>query len=330
MVVKVAVVGVGKMGLLHASILGADPGVELVALCEQNNIVRRFVKKSLNVRNIVGDVKELKGLQLDAVYVTTPASSHYGIIKSVYHQGIARNVFCEKPLASNHEQAAELSQLAQESGGVSMVGFHQRHSVTFNKAKELLDDGLLGDIETFESFARSSDFFGAEHAWRNSVARGGVLTDLGCHAIDVAQWFFGDVQLESVEIKSMAQQISEDFALLTVRTRAGLSGRIEASWCMENYRLPEIGLVVNGARGIIHVSDDKVELNLDDEKPLTWYKQDLDDFVSFVLGATEYVREDDFFIQAVADGGLGNPDFSSSSRVDYIISEARSQAVLDD
>ena len=107
------------------------------------------------------------------------------------------------------------------------------------------------------------------------------------------------------------------------------SSNIESSWCTENYRLPEIGLVVNEARGILHVNEDRVELNLDDEKPITWYKQDLDDFVSFVLGATEYVREDDFFIRAVADGGLGNPDFSSSSRVNDIISEARSLAVLD-
>ena len=329
MTVKVGVVGLGKMGLLHASILSANPGVDLVAICEQNRLVRRFVNNSLTVPNIVGDVKDLRGLQLDAVYVTTPAPSHYEIIKSLFHQSIVQSVFSEKPLASNNEQAAELSQLAQESGGVSMVGYHGRHSVTFNKDRTLLQDGVLGDIVSFESYARSSDFFGSEHAWRKSVNRGGVLGDLGSHAIDAALWFFGDFQLESATIKSMGGQTSEDFALLTVRTRSGLNGRIEASWHMENYRLPEIGLVVNGSLGMLRVNEDIVELIPDDGSPMAWYRQNLDDTVPFVLGATEYVREDEFFIRAVAEGGLGKPDFLAASRVDDILSQARGRANRD-
>ena len=324
--IRVGVVGLGKMGLLHASILSANPGVELVALCEQNKLVRRFAKKALKVPNVVNDVLEFKGLQLDAVYVTTPVSSHYGIIKAVYQQGIAPSVFSEKPLASNNAQGDELSQLAQESGGVSMVGYHERHSVTFNKANALLKDGVLGDIVSFEAYARSSDFFGSENAWRKSVDRGGVLRDLGSHAVDAALWFFDDFQVKSAEIKSMAGQISEDFAFLTVRTKSGVNGRIEASWHMKNYRLPEIGLLINGALGTLRVNEDRVEMITKDGDPMTWYKQDLDDAVSFVLGATEYVREDEFFIRAVAEGGSGNPDFSAASKVDDILDEARVQS----
>ena len=157
MSVRVAVVGLGKMGLLHASILSANPGVDLVAICEQNRLVRRFANKILKVPHIVGDVTDLEGLRLDAVYVTTPVSSHYGIIKTVYTEGIARNVFSEKPLASDYQEAAELCLLAQESGGVNMVGYHERHSVTFQKASAILNEGRLGDITSFESYARSSD-----------------------------------------------------------------------------------------------------------------------------------------------------------------------------
>ncbi len=330
MSVRVAVVGLGKMGLLHASILSANPGVDLVAICEQNRLVRRFANKILKVPHIVGDVTDLKGLQLDAVYVTTPVSSHYGIIKTVYTEGIARNVFSEKPLASDYQEAVELCLLALESGGVNMVGYHERHSVTFQKASAILNDGRLGDITSFESYARSSDFFGAEDAWRKSVARGGVLRDFGCHAVDLALWFFGDVQLDSVEVESMAGQISEDLAVLTVRSPTGLPGRIEASWCMENYRLPEVGLVVTGSQGTLRVNDDRVRLIPNNDDALNWYRQDLDDNVPFVLGATEYVRGDEFFISAVADGAQGKPDFSAASRVDNIIGQARGGAAPDE
>ena len=127
----------------------------------------------------------------------------------------------------------------------------------------------------------------------------------------------------------MAGQISEDLAVLTVRNPTGLPGRIEASWCMENYRLPEVGLVVTGSQGTLRVNDDRVRLIPNNDDALNWYRQDLDDSVPFVLGATEYVREDEFFISAVADGGQGKPDFSAASRVDNIIGQARGGAAPD-
>ncbi len=90
--------------------------------------------------------------------------------------------------------------LADNSKGHTMVGYMKRFSVTFRKAKELLDQGVLGSVISFDAYAYSSDFFGVQ---RDSVsgARGGVLEDLGSHVSDLALWFFGDL-LSSVKVSS--------------------------------------------------------------------------------------------------------------------------------
>jgi predicted dehydrogenase len=80
---RVGVVGLGKMGLLHASILNIMPTVELAAVCERSTFTRKLVKKVLNGIPVVGDISEFSGLNLDAVFVTTPTPSHFSVAKTV-------------------------------------------------------------------------------------------------------------------------------------------------------------------------------------------------------------------------------------------------------
>ena len=94
---RVAVVGTGKMGMLHASLLNTFPDVQLVALCEKSSLIRRYWRRILKEVSVVDDVKELLGFDLDAIYVTTPISSHFPVIHDIYSKGIANNIFVEKP-----------------------------------------------------------------------------------------------------------------------------------------------------------------------------------------------------------------------------------------
>lgn len=102
---RVAVIGLGKMGLLHASILNVLPSVQLTALCEKNVILRKLLKKAFKGVRIVDDVQKLSDLNLDAVYVTTPISSHFPLARTIYLKKMARNLFVEKTLASCYDKA---------------------------------------------------------------------------------------------------------------------------------------------------------------------------------------------------------------------------------
>ena len=323
---RVAVVGLGKMGILHASILNTLPNVKLTALCDKNPMILKFFKKVLNEVNVVDDVEKLSGLDLDAVYVTTPISSHFLVVKTVYLKGIVRNLFVEKTLASSYDKAKELCELAQSFGDINMVGYMKRFAVTFRKAKDLLNQDTLGEVVSFDAYAYSSDFLGSEKSSKTSESRGGVLRDLGAHVIDLALWFFGDLEVDSAKLGSLVDGSSEDSAYFRVKKSGGLEGRFNISWCKENYRLPEFGLVIRGSEGIIKVNDDKVELKLDDGKSSRWYRHDLNDNVGFLLGAPEYFREDECFVEAVLNGGNSEPSFCAASEVDYIVDQVKCRA----
>lgn len=317
---RVAVVGLGKMGLLHASIISFLPDAELVAFCEKNSMIRRFLKGTLNRVRVVDDVRKLSGLDLDAVYVTTPITSHFPIIKEVFSEKIASNIFVEKTLASSFNEAKELCELARKLGDVNMVGYQRRFSVTYRKAKKLLDQRVIGKPISFNVYAFSSDFLGSEADSKAHAARIGALRDLGCHAIDVALWFFGDMQIKSVEFKN-SDGGSGGRISFECTTSNGLKGKFDVSQSMKNYRMPEVGFFINGSLGTIEVTDDKVDLKLKDGKTFRWYRHNLNDNVAFLLGTPEYFREDEHFIKSVLHGQLAEPSFNTALKVDYLISQ---------
>ncbi len=276
--------------------------------------------------HVVNDVEKLSDLGLDVVYVTTPIPSHFIVTNTLYSRKIAHNVFVEKTLASSPDEAKKLCELAQSFGGINMVGYMKRFAVTFRKAEHLLNQEALGDIVSFDAYAYSSDFFGSEKSSEKSAARGGVVRDLGAHVIDLALWFFGGLEVNSAKLEQPVDGVSEDSAQFSVNGADGLEGEFSISWCKENYRLPEFGLVIRGSEGIMNVNDDRVELKLNSGKSSRWYKHDLNDNVGFLLGAPEYFREDDYFIRSVLEKCNGDPSFHTASKVDYLIDQVKSRA----
>jgi len=323
---KVGVVGLGKMGLLHAGILNVLPNVQLTALCEKSGMIRRFFKKAFKQAQIVDDVEKFAGLALDAVFVTTPIPSHFSIAKTVYVGKIARDLFVEKTLASSYDNAKELCELAEHFGGVNMVGYLRRFAVTFQKAKDLLVQGRIGEASSFEAYAHSSDFFESKNDQDNPAARGGVLSDLGCHAVDLALWFFGDMHIVSEKTKTTCNRSLGNVVRFKVMEHDGLEGQFDVSWCIEGCRMPEVGLSISGSKGVIRVDDDKVELRLKTGESLRWYRQDLNDNVSFWIGAPEYFREDEYFIKSIIENRSAEPSFRTASKVDEIIDQVKIQS----
>jgi predicted dehydrogenase len=323
---RVGVVGLGKMGFLHAGILNVLPDVEVAALCDKSFLIRKFVKKVLDGVRIVDDVEKLSGLDLDAVFVTTPIPSHFAVTRTIYVSKVARNLFVEKTLASSYGEAKELCELARRFGGVNMVGYTRRFAVTFRKAKDLLEQDAVGPVASFKAHAYLSDFFESKKGSRAPAARGGVLRDLGCYAIDLASWFFGDLRVASAELTSVVADSSEDYARFTVRKSGGLEGEFDVSWCMKNCRLPDVEFSINGAKGVLEVNDDKVELKLKNGKSLAWFRHDLRDNVGFWLGGPEYYREDKHFVDSVMNDNEAEPSFYTASNVDRVIDEVKSGA----
>lgn len=323
---RIAIVGLGKMGLLHSCILNVLPNVRLVAVCDKSGLIRRVGKKVFKHARLLDDIDKLADVKVDAVYVTTPIPSHFSIAKVLYSKGIVRNLFVEKTLASNYDQAKEMCTLAKDSGGVNMVGYMKRFSVTYQKAKRLLQEQALGEVDSFDAYAYSSDFAEVKEGSGVAGARGGVFEDLGSHVVDVALWFFGDLRVESASVKSVTSEGCEDSASILARGIGELEGRFDISWCKKEYRMPEFGLTVHGSKGFLKVNDDALELDLGKGNLKKWYRHDLNDHVGFLLGAPEYYREDEAFVKSMLGGAAVEPTFLTASKVDYFVEQARTRA----
>jgi len=317
---RVAVVGLGKMGLLHASILNVMPSVEVVALCDKSYLLLKFVRKLFKKAKAVDEVDKLADLDLDFVYIATPIPAHFPVVKAIYLKEVTHNLFVEKTLASSWEKAEELCDLAQTFGGVNMVGYMKRFSPTFGKAKSLLDRRDLGDLNYFDAHAYSSDF-SFQKGSKMSRSRGGVLGDLGSHIIDLALWFFGDLEVEST-LNSILDETGEDSINFKVK-KMGLEGTVHVSWCMDNYRMPSFGLIIIGSAGTMKVDDYSLDLKLSNGISYRWFRHDLNDHVSFLLGESEYYREDETFVNSLLKGGKVEPSFVTASKVDRVIDQVK-------
>ncbi|MCW4009500.1 MAG: Gfo/Idh/MocA family oxidoreductase [Candidatus Bathyarchaeota archaeon] len=323
---RVAVVGLGKMGLLHASLLNTLPEVQLAAFCEKNPFMRKLAKRTFKTTFVTDELQNLSIQNLDVVYVTTPIPSHYPILKTILSDGIASNIFVEKTLSSNYEDSKKLNYIFTQKSGVNMVGYMKRFSVTFKKAKELLDNQALGTLVSFDAYAYSSDFADVPKGSKLSGARGGVLEDLGSHVVDLALWFFKDLTITSASVKSFLAQGSPDSATFQTEAPDGNKGTFNISWVKSGYRMPEFGLTITGTKGTLAVCDTDVTLQLGTKPLKKWFRQDLNDNVGFLLGDPEYFREDSHFIDCIIHHSTSESSFESALKVDRLLDEVAQKA----
>ncbi|MBS1608628.1 MAG: Gfo/Idh/MocA family oxidoreductase, partial [Bacteroidetes bacterium] len=109
---KVALMGAGKMGISHLSILNAHPEVKVVGICDTSKMVNDFLSKQGNF-NCFTDYKDMiNAVKPEAVVVAVPTKFHYTIIKDFLEKGI--HVFAEKPFCLTVEQGSELVKLAAQ------------------------------------------------------------------------------------------------------------------------------------------------------------------------------------------------------------------------
>lgn len=317
---SIGIIGMGKMGLLHASLVNVIPGVKLVAIYDKSPMMKRFLGKALSNIVITDKFDHFSSRNYDAIYVTTPIPTHYNVVNEVYSSGITKNIFVEKTLTSTYTQSRELSHWVDTAGGIMMVGYMSRFSPIFQKGKALLDEDALGEITSFTAYAYASDF--ADKRVRVLSDKGGATRDLGAHVIDLSLWLLGDLTVDSAASNISAAAGTDDGVCFKVKGTSGITGDFDISWAKEGYRLPEFGLSISGSRGTLSVNADVARLESKTGEIHIWHRQDFHDNVPFLLGAPEYYRENAHFIEAVMNGINAGPDFITASKVDLLIEQA--------
>ena len=166
--IRIAVVGLGKMGLSHLAIVNAHPELEVAAVCDASSYVLGVLKKYTGVATYGDYERMLRELELDAVLIATPSRTHAAMVRAALERGL--HVFCEKPFTLSVEDAEELTALARDEGVVTQVGYHNRFVGPFAEVKRLLDAGAIGTV-THASARPTARSCSSPRAARGAAAR---------------------------------------------------------------------------------------------------------------------------------------------------------------
>jgi len=133
--------------------------------------------------------------EIDAVDISAPSAIHAEV--AVYAARAGKHVFCEKPLALNVNDAKRMVAAAEQARIVNMIGFNYRFVPAVALAKQLIDEGELGEIYHFRGIYQQGWLTDPNYplVWRlqKSAAGYGSLGDLGAHVIDLARYLVGEI-----------------------------------------------------------------------------------------------------------------------------------------
>jgi predicted dehydrogenase len=306
--VKVALIGAGKMGISHLSILGAHPDVEVVGVSDTSRMVIDAIQKYSPFPCYTDYNKMLNVLRPDAAFVAVPTKFHASMVKELLDKNI--NVFAEKPFCVTPEDGLSLVKLAGEKKLVNQVGYHNRFIGTFNEVKRLVDGGHLGTLNHFSGEAYGPVVIKKKNdTWRSDPKEGGgCLMDYASHVIDLINYILAPVKSVSGSLlKSYFSTAVEDAVYALLHLENNLSGTLSVNWSDETYRKMSTSITVMGSKGKI-VSDAnelKVYFNGKDTPQgysRGWNIKNITDFtdpVNFNLRGEEYSAQIDYFISAV-------------------------------
>jgi predicted dehydrogenase len=186
-----AIIGCGLIG--KKRLAGLPAGSKLNVACDTNfSRAEELVKLAGTGRAIADFEKAVADPQVDAVIVATINSELAPISAAAIRAG--KHVLVEKPAGISVNQIDELISLAKKNKVCVRVGFNHRYHHAFQKAREIFDSGIMGELMFIRARYGHGGRVGYDKEWRANpkLAGGGELIDQGIHLIDLAGWFLGD------------------------------------------------------------------------------------------------------------------------------------------
>jgi predicted dehydrogenase len=328
--IKVCLIGVGKMGISHLSILGAHPDVQVVGVCDTSKMVLDVLKKYSEFTCYFDYEEMLEKAEPDAVFVSVPTKYHASIVKKVLEKG--KHVFAEKPLCLTAEEGKDLVELADKQKVVNQVGYHNKFVGTFGETKRIIDNSDLGEIFHFvgESYGPVV-IRKKQDNWRADPAEGGgCLMDYASHVIDLINYVLAPIaKAKSSILKSFYSNKVEDSVFSLLELSSKVTGVLSVNWSDETYRKMSTSLTISGSKGkiICDANELKVYFKSSDCTPgytKGWnvkYVTDLTPSVDFYLRGEEYSAQIDYFIKAIQRKVPNNiSTFQSAWHTDKVIS----------
>lgn len=303
-----AIVGLGKIGIMHTAMVRHVPGGRLVALVDREAKLGRHVQSMMRtpVPFFTSIEEAIRQVPLQAAFVCTPQFAHRDLAERCLQFGL--DVFVEKPLAHNLEDAeAMVEALHRHAAAVAAVGFMKAHEGLYQEVGRLLLEETLGELRTFEATCYLSQVFEPKKGWiyTRELSGGGMVINSTCHLLHALQSWFGPVKAVTAHCRSVHSAEVEDEASIAIEFCA-LTGHLNTSWSRRGYEVETSTIRIEGSAGTLELHDTGLRLRLtatakgagvDRFQPRAQFEQ-----AAFNLspnyGGEGYYREDEDFVHA--------------------------------
>jgi predicted dehydrogenase len=294
---KVAIVGCGKIAESHASQILRIPGCEIVGACDREELMARQFAQRFGVRRHFGDVSALLDeAKSDVVHVTTPPGSHFELGRQCLLRGL--HAYIEKPFTLNTAQAEELIGLAQERNLKVTVGHDDQFRHAARRMRRLVQRGYLGGLpvhmeshycyELGESSAYAKALLTDKQHWVRKLP-GQLLQNIISHGIArVAEFFATDCPdvLACGFVSPMLRKMGEDEIVDELRVVICEQERTTAYFTFSSQMRPSLHQfrIYGQKNGLILDQDNETLICLKGER----FKSYLEQFVAPLNLAKQY------------------------------------------
>ncbi len=242
--VKIGVIGCGRIAQLrHLPEFASNPDAELIAVYDRTKERAEEIAENYHCKVCQTAEELIADEEIDAVSICVANVLHAELTIKALKAG--KHVLCEKPMASTIEECKAMVRAAEDSGKILMIAQNQRFDPVHRKAKQLLEQGVIGKVLTFRSsFGHSGPENWSIHqgpkTWffDKKQAAMGAMADLGIHKTDLIQYLLDDTVVEtSAKITTLDKRDAEgnpisvdDNAICIYRMSSGVIGTMTASW----------------------------------------------------------------------------------------------------
>ena len=215
--IRVGLVGYNFMGRAHSNAYRQMPFYfpeakalpKQVALCGRNKAKVDELYQRFGWAEAMYDFDELVARDdIDLIDIASTNDQHAEMVIKAAKAG--KHVFCEKPLATNVEDAKKAVAAVKKAGVINMICHNYRRAPAISLAKKMIENGDLGEIYHWRSFYLQDWLMSPDTPmmWRvqKAIAGSGSLGDLMAHSIDTALWLLGDIDALSCTMKTFIKE----------------------------------------------------------------------------------------------------------------------------
>lgn len=251
---KVGIIGVGGVSTSHYNGYVAA-GAEVVAIADVNPAALERRQREWRVPRSYTSAEELVlDPEVQAVSICLPNAFHHPATLAAAAAG--KHVLCEKPISLRVQQGEEMIAACRQAGVVLQIGHHLRSNSAAAFAKQLIVEGQLGRLAFIR--LRQAHDWGGERVVRDSFGKlanagGGTLLDNGCHMMDLARYFGGDVAEVYARVATLGFAVEvEDTSLVSLTFVSGALGSVENAWTATGW---EEGFWLYGTEGALEYTN---------------------------------------------------------------------------